>query len=395
MNTILSTIMSDKADRVLQAKLMDNLKKIELSDGTSLGSTLESASKIKNVSKKPIISNVTKKSVDAEKFLSDIKTLGVKRINEEDITDLINYYKSGKITDEDLVEVLDLYSPNFGETYSAMKEYKLYRSGLNKKEGYLSFDEWVIKNKKYNILGSKLKKLGAKSTLWFSEPVELIASGESKLVAKGIGQAFWKTVALLGTAAGVPIAALELIYKLFNVGTSGAEIASAGIDVAQNWLSGTDTMKKSTFKSILSDSDAEMVLPDGSIINIYSSTSKPKNTFNLNQSLKELESKSIGFSSDAIILKDGLKIYDNKGIGYDTFQISKDKKIIAISGSESSESTESTFTKVEFKTYLKNLWKDDYKGNEGITINGNEIKVDDGESIFTFKFENGKFSQTK
>jgi len=151
MNTILTTIMSDKADRVLQAKLMDNLKKIELSDGTSLGDTLESASKIKNVSKKPIGSNVTRKSVDAEKFLSDIKILGVKRINEEDITDLINYYKSGKITDEDLVEVLDLYSPNFGETYSAMKEYKLYRSGLNKKEGYLSFDEWVIKNKKYNI----------------------------------------------------------------------------------------------------------------------------------------------------------------------------------------------------------------------------------------------------
>ena len=393
MNTILSTIIGDKADRVLKAKLMDNLKKIELPSGESLGSTLETVSK--NVPKN--VGNVVKKTVssDAEKFLSDIKTIGVKRMTEDDITDLINYYKLGEITADDLANTLKIIEPSFGDTWSALKEYDRYRKGLNKKEGYLSFDEWVIKQKKYNLLNSKLKKLGAKSGQWFTEPAGLIFSNESDLIIKGLVQALMKTAVLGLGLVGVPVAVVNLLYKLGGVSKEVIDISSAGVEVATEFLKGTEVSRREKFKDILTDKGAEMVLPDKTLVNIYSSTSEPKPTYNLNQNLMGIQSETIGFSNDAIILKDGVKIYDNNGIAYDTFQISKDgDKIIVIGASESSTTPKSNEVDV-FKEYLKGLWKTDYKGDEKIEYSPTDtIKVDDGKTIFKFKkLADGKYEQ--
>jgi hypothetical protein len=55
-----------------------------------------------------------------------------------------------------------------------------------------------------------------------------------------------------------------------------------------------------------------------------------------------------------------------------------------------------TFDETKFREYLKGLWKGDYKDTDSVTIDGNNVSVDDGQKIYRFSFDpdKGTFKQT-
>jgi hypothetical protein len=55
-----------------------------------------------------------------------------------------------------------------------------------------------------------------------------------------------------------------------------------------------------------------------------------------------------------------------------------------------------TFDETKFREYLKGLWKGDYKDTDSVTIDGNNVSVDDGQKIYKFSFDpaKGTFKQT-